>query len=93
MWENGWFIRPSAIKDSDDTFIDYCVQNKLEEILWKNIYFCRGYGKSPADCMQKVKTVFGREFKAVCSCVLFQFQNPNAAAIECIKKLMDFRKC
>ena len=91
MQENGWFIRPSAIDDSDDALMMFCVENKLEEVLWDNIYHCRGCRKSPADCMQKTKTVLGKEFKAVCSCVLFQFHNPNSAAIKCIKQLVDFR--
>jgi len=92
MWENGWFIRPAYADDSVDGFVDFCVENKLEEVLWENIYFCRGCGKSPSDCMQKTKAVFGKEFKAVCSCVLFQFHNPNPAAIECMTKLMDYRR-
>ena len=92
VWDNGWFIRPSFNYDYTDELMTFIVENKLEETIWNNIYHCRACGKSPATCMQKSKIILGKEFKGVCSCVLFQFQNPNTNTIECVKKLIDYRR-
>jgi len=92
VWDNGWFIRPSFNYDYEDELMAFLVENKLEEIMWANIYHCQACGKSPATCMQKSKMILGKEFKGVCSCVLFQFHNANVNAIECVKKLIDYRR-
>ena len=92
VWENGWFIRPSFNYEYEDELMDFIVENIPKEIIWDNIYHCRACGKSPATCMQKSKVILGKEFKAVCSCVLFQFHNPNTYAIECVKKLINYRR-
>jgi len=92
VWDDGWFIRPSFNGDYDDGLMTFLTENKLEEIIWNNIYHCRACGKSPATCMVKSKTILGKEFKGVCKCILFQFHNPNTDTIECAKKLIDYRR-
>ena len=92
VYDNGWFIRPSFNYDYTDELMTFLTENKLEETIWNNIYHCRACGKSPDICMQKSKIILGREFKGVCSCILFQFHNPNTDAIECVKKLIDYRR-
>ena len=92
VYDNGWFIRPSFNYDYEDELMTFLTINRQEETIWDNIYHCRACGKSPATCMQKSKIVLGKEFKGVCSCVLLQFHNPNPDAIECVKKLIDYRR-
>ena len=92
VWDNNWFIRPSFNYNYEDELMTFLAENQLQETIWNNIYHCRACGKSPAACMQKSKIILGKEFKGVCSCVLIQFHKPNADAIECVKKLIDYRR-
>jgi len=92
VWDDGWFIRPSFNYDYENELMVFITESKLEKTIWDNIYHCRACGKSPATCMQKSKIILGKEFKGVCSCVLFQFHNPNTDAIDCVKKLIDYRR-
>jgi len=87
-----WLIRPSFNYIYDDALFAFLADEKLQEPIWSNINRCRGCGKNPQDCMKKSVTVMGKEFKGVCSCVLFQFHNPDAAAIDCAKKLVEYRR-
>jgi len=90
--DNAWLIRPSFNHDYDDALFAFLLEERLEDIIWENIYHCRACGKSPSTCMRKSAIVLGREFKGVCSCILFQFRNPSCVAIECVKKLIDYRR-
>ena len=90
VWDGGWLIRPSFNYNYDDALMAFLAENKLQEIIWNNIGHCRACQKSR--CAIKSKIILGKEFKDVCKCVLFQFQNPNPATIECAKKLVDYRR-
>ena len=36
--------------------------------------------------------LFGKEFYPVCKGTTFRFNNPNAEALDCVKKLVELRK-
>ena len=92
VWPDNWFIRPSFNYEYDDALMTFLADNELEEVIWDNIFHCRACGKSPATCMIKSKMILGKEFKGVCKCILFQFKNPDVTAIECAKKLVEYRR-
>jgi len=61
----------------------------IKEFAWANICYCGncgGCGNPGRSAM-----VFGKEFDKVCHSALI-FENPNAEAIESLKKLVDIRK-
>ena len=92
VWDDNWFIRPSFNHNYNDALMTFITDNKLEEVIWNNIYHCRGCGKSPSACMIKLKSVLGKDFKGVCSCILFQFTNPDLVTLKCVEKLIAYRR-
>lgn len=90
VWDSSWLIRPSFNYDYDSALFAFLAGEKQQEIIWGNIGFCRACHKIP--CAVKSINVMGKEFKNVCSCVLFQFQDPDTATIECAKKLIGYRR-
>jgi len=79
---------------SDDSntnpFSDFPLDEQTKEIAWKNIDFCES-GGCCNDNMGKRKVIFGKEFDNVCIAIL-RFNNPNAEAVECLKKMVQIRK-
>ena len=76
---------------------DYCeeceavpMDEHMKEIAWKNIDICANCGgcKNPGGTHKKI---FGKEFDNVCITAM-RFNNPDAEAIECAKKMVEIRK-
>ena len=64
------------------------VDEPTKETAWKNANFCADCGGcSPG----KTKTILGKEFEHLCNSAL-AFTNPDAAALQCIKSMVDTRK-
>ena len=83
----GWIIW------SDDSGGDWFASSSLDEhtkeIAWKNVDYC---GHCGGICDGGThKTIFGKEFDKVCR-TAFRFDNPNAEAVECAKRLVELRK-
>lgn len=86
--ENAWYIRPAV--QYDDDLRDFCQEEHLEEIMLENVHYCVACGKCAPG---KTVTFFERELKHVCSSPIdFEFHNPNAEAMECAKKLVEYRR-
>ena len=86
--ENEWYIRP-AVQYNDD-LRDFCRKEHLEGIMLENVHFCVGCGKCKPGT---TATFFDKELKHVCSSPIdFEFHNPNAEAVECAKKLVEYRR-
>lgn len=86
--ENYWYIRPAI--GYDDETIAFCERENLKQIMINSIHFCQGCGKCAPG---KRMIFFGKEFENVCcSSIDFEFHNPDAATLECAKKLVDFRR-
>jgi hypothetical protein len=66
------------------------LDEQTKKIAWKNIDFCLS-GGCCNDNMGKRKVIFGKEFDNVCIAIL-RFNNPNAEAVECLKKMVEIRK-
>lgn len=62
------------------------------EIAWDNVDFCAKCTPGSPCYGGMCKTVFGREFNGVCRCT-FRFDKPDDRELECIKKLIEMRKC
>jgi len=78
---------------SDDSgtnpFSNSLLDEQTKEVAWKNVGHCGGGG-----CCRDVgtrKVIFGKEFDNVCLAIL-RFDNPNADAVECMKKIVEIRK-
>lgn len=86
--ENGWYIRPAV--QYNETLRDFCREERLEEIMLENVHYCVGCGKcKPGTTV----TFFDKELKHVCSSPIdFEFHNPNTEALECAKKLVEYRR-
>ena len=73
-------------------FEDYPIDEKTKETAWKNIDFCGNSSEACGGCMGRTrKIIFGKEFDNVCG-ITFRFNNPNADAVECLKKIVAIRK-
>ena len=86
--DNEWYIRP-AVQYNDD-LRDFCRKEHLEDIMLENVHFCVGCGRFKPG---KTAMFFDKELKHVCSSPIdFEFHNPNAEAVECAKKLVEYRR-
>ena len=62
------------------------LSDDFKEIVWANIKYC----DKCIHCRGKRMLIFGREIDNVCDSIIIE--NPNAKAIECIKKIIPMRK-
>ncbi|MBP3617727.1 MAG: hypothetical protein J6J38_06795 [Lachnospiraceae bacterium] len=85
---NEWYIRPAV--QYDEALRVFCREKHLEDIMLENVHFCVGCGKcKPGTTV----TFFDKELKHVCSSLIdFEFHNPNEKALECAKKLVEYRR-
>lgn len=76
-------------EDSAHGSEDCSVDEPTKETAWKNANFCADCG---GDCSPgKTKIILGKEFEHLCSSAL-AFTNPDTAALQCIKNMVDMRK-
>ena len=97
--KNNWVVIPQLdYLDEYENEID----ERMKNIIWdkKNIYFCNGCWASnpnfpdPRDSCgpRPVRTIFGKEFSNLCGRGFFWFFNPDEAAIDCIKRLLELER-
>jgi len=89
---NSWYITGD---DSGDTWYENAILDEhIKEIAWLNIDICTDYN-SCRSCgnpgKMSRKKIFGKEFDNVCP-VIIKFTNPDAVAVECMKKVFEARK-
>ena len=81
----GWSLASQAARPCN-------LDEKTKEVSWQNIDFCGNSGEACGGCVGRTrKKIFGKEFDNVCG-ITFRFNNPNADAVECLKKLVAIRK-
>jgi hypothetical protein len=89
---NPWILMKTPVNwhaSKVDWFADFSLDEHIKKIAWANVDFC---GHCGGICNGGFhKTIFGIEFDHVSS-TTFRFENPNAEAIECAKKLVELRK-
>lgn len=68
-------------------FADFPLDERTKEIAWNNVDYCAKCGSCNGGIR---KTIFGKEFNNVCT-TTFRFDNPDAEAVECMKKLVRMR--
>ena len=85
--DGSWYIRPSV--DYNDALFSFIENEKLTEIIWNSLHYCRACGKCAPG---RSVTVCGKVFSKVCHGILFEFHNPDAATLDCAKKLVEFRR-
>lgn len=82
----GWCI---WLDDSGkEWFANSPLDKPMKEIAWRYVDFCANCGSCSGGTN---KTIFGKEFDKVCR-TTFRFDNSNAEAVECAKKLVELRK-
>ena len=77
-----WHIVP-LIGDYEDS----CLSDNFKEIVWANKTTCAKCGQ----CALKLDKIFGKEYDYACEKAIV-FTNPNAEALECVKKLLEMRR-
>ena len=86
--KNGWYIRPAV--RYDEALGAFCREKCIEEVMLANVHFCVECGK----CKPGTTVMFfEKELKHVCSSPIdFEFHNPNTEALDCAKKLVEYRR-
>lgn len=86
--ENAWYIRPAVRYDEE--LGAFCREECLEAIMLANVHYCVGCGK----CKPGTTVIFfDKELKHVCSSPIdFEFHNPTVEALECAKRLVEYRR-
>ena len=94
--QNNWVVIPQLDHLSE---YESEIDEGMKKIVWdeKNMYKCNGCWASnlnfpePRDTCgpRPVRMIFGREFGGLCGRAFFWFFNPDEAAIECIKRLLE----
>jgi len=87
--ENSCHIQLSYLNAESPAFEDFIKRENLSEVIWKNVKHCQGCLKT---CVPRERTILGRKFDGVAICNDIWFQNPDAAALGCIKELLDTRR-
>ena len=86
----GFQDEPNWLAWSADDYSNAEIDEKFKKIAWENICTC---GNCGGDCTPGRRAViFGKEFDKCCTSSLM-FINPNGESLECLKKLIDIRKC
>lgn len=75
---------------ASDCYAKAYLDERIKDIAWKHIDYCGKCGgcKNPGGSR---KIIFRKEFSHVCI-TTFRFDNPDIKTVECIKKLVEFRK-
>jgi len=85
---SSWCMRPAV--GYDDSFHIFAFNENLVNIMIGNIHFCGSCGKCAPG---KSAEFWGQRFENVCySPIDFQFNNPGDAELECVKKLVIYRR-
>jgi len=68
-------------------------EENLTETVRKNVAYCKGCLKACIGAQEPglERKIAGEVFRKVCVCCQ-SFKNPDAEAMDCVKKLMEFRK-
>ena len=85
-----WMIMPD--NSSTKRFADFQADEHIKEIAWNNLNIC--HSGNCGGCKQGTgsrRRILGKEIDNVCG-MAFNFTNPDSAALEWVKKMMDIRK-
>jgi len=91
--DNSWIIGICYLNYGSPDFESYAKDENLSKIIWQNIAYCKGCLKA---CIGNQapgldKKIAGKIFNKVCVSGV-GFKNPDDEALDCVKKLMEFRK-
>lgn len=88
----GWYIWSDESDTSDLQWYNCAISDeRIKEVAFQNIDFCGNCSPESSCCGGMCKSIFGKEFNHVCL-TTFRFDNPDAEAAECAKKLIELRK-
>lgn len=83
-----WYIRPSLQYDS--ALDSFCRTERLVSHMLNNVHYCIACGKCAPG---KNAVFFGQSLNHVCCAPIdFEFHNPSAEELECVKKLVMFSR-
>ena len=85
----GWLIWTDS--SGSKWYEDAPLDGRMKEIAWQHVDTCGGCNPDGPCFGGHRKTVFGKEFEHVCITVML-FINPDAEALECLKKLLELRQ-
>ena len=83
-----WTVWPDGDYSSEPA--GFAIDEPTEELARAHVNTC---GSCGAPCSPgKPATILGKGFDNVCGSVM-AFNNPDSAALECLKKMIELRKC
>ena len=83
-----------TVGDYNNEYEGFPINDREKEVAWANVVKCGNCH----DCDRnpgKTEVIFGREFTHVCNGtenLAMRFDNPNAEALACVKKMLEMRK-
>lgn len=83
-----------TVGDYSNEYEEFPIDERTKEIAWANVVYCGNCDDCDRD-PGKTEVIFGKEFTNVCNGtdnLAMRFNNPNAEALECVKKMVDMRK-
>ena len=83
-----------TVGDYSNEYAGFPIDECMKEVAWANVVKCGNCDDCDRD-PGKTEVIFGREFTNVCNGTVnlaMRFNNPNAEALECAKKMLDMRK-
>jgi len=92
--DNSWIIGVCYLDVTSPEFENFAVNEKLTGIIWKNVGYCKNCLKTCVGAQEPGlnKKIAGKMFNKVSICGYVKFKNPDAEALDCVKKLMELRK-
>ena len=78
-----------------DEYEDEIFKENWQHMIWDDLHYCRNCGHK---CPPGIKSILGKEFSGLCHGIFYggrlpvSFVNPDEAAINRIKKLLEFEK-
>ena len=92
--DNSWIVGVCYLNAESPEFEKFAAEEKLTETIWANVTHCKGclkacIGNQPPGVEKRIA---GKVFRKACvACGGVSFENPNAEALECVKKMMGMR--
>ncbi|MCL2030310.1 MAG: hypothetical protein FWG93_02065 [Oscillospiraceae bacterium] len=74
-----------------DSFGDSSLDEHIKEIFWGNVVVCENINPCFNGCKKSRKKIFGKDIDNVCGTAV-KFENPNAEAVACLKRMAEIRK-
>jgi len=88
--EHSWYVHVHYLDMSSPAFEKFATDEALQDVVWKNAKHCESCLTTCAPGRDRV--IAGRLFHNICVADGIYFKNPDDEAMECVRKLIEYRK-